>query len=175
MGVLKFSDDLSIKFREDIPSFKFIDDPKLKFFDDPIKFKFQDDTHGSILKAVDDVKFPAYDKPLLDHQKFRGSDTYDPLFDPAQRYDPIGLQTAAPFILSTPHHSMAWVQAFGAAAQPQAVDPQTQQQMFEGLQQQIKDARQQLQNQLKQLDDYEKRVTDEFRKQADEQRKTSKK
>jgi tyrosinase len=65
------------------PKFKFFDDPKLKFIDDP-KLKFFDDPK---LKAADDIKIPAFDNPL------------DPL---AGRIQP------APFVLSTPHHTLAW-------------------------------------------------------------------
>src|SRR5215213_68820 len=170
MGALKFIDDGgSIKFQDDV-TLKFIEDPKLKFRDDPIKFKFQDDNQGSPFKAFDDVKFVGLDKAFSDH-KMPGSDQ----IDPRQMFDPIVFQTAQPFILSTPHHSMAWAQTFGAAAQAQAqpIDAQTQQKLFETHLQQVKETRQQLQTQIKQLDEYEKKVTDEFRKLTAEQNKNS--
>jgi hypothetical protein len=95
-GTLKFRDDITVKFRDDGGSLKFIDDPSLKFADDPKnkfvddpKIKFADDP-GS-MKAIDDVKLPAFD---TGNPKLPGFDGGSP----------------APFVLANPHHSMAWAQ-----------------------------------------------------------------
>lgn len=89
----KFRDDLhKLKFHDDFPTLKFRDDfPTLKFRDDlpppPPTLKFRDDG-GSFArnKAVNDVK------PTQRDVAFPGT----------------GVGRPAPFVLSTPHHSMAW-------------------------------------------------------------------
>ena len=102
---LKFTDDGggggSLKFFDDNITLKFIDDGgTLKFVDDGGTFKFSDDGGGTF-KFIDDVKQPHHDKQFSDH-KTPGSD---------------GIGTGAggrrPFVLSTPHHSMAWAQGSG--------------------------------------------------------------
>jgi hypothetical protein len=110
---LKFIDDIpTLKFRDDIPTLKFRDDPlpTLKFRDDIPTLKFRDDGQPTIKftddgggggtpnKAVDDVKLPALDDPNL--AKAQGD-----VVDPSTQ-----LGRPAPFVLSTPHHSMAWAQ-----------------------------------------------------------------
>jgi hypothetical protein len=111
---LKFRDDPlpTLKFRDDIPTLKFRDDPlpTLKFRDDIPTLKFRDDGQPTIKftddgggggtpnKAVDDVKLPALDDPNL--AKAQGD-----VVDPSTQ-----LGRPAPFVLSTPHHSMAWAQ-----------------------------------------------------------------
>jgi hypothetical protein len=109
----KFRDDLpTFKFRDDLPTLKFLDDfPTLKFRDDmppttlkfrddfPPTLKFRDDGGGATPnKAVDDVKLPALDDPNL-------AKAQQDVVDPAGR-----LGRPAPFVLATPHHSMAWAQ-----------------------------------------------------------------
>jgi hypothetical protein len=199
MGVLKFIDDGSIKKFLDDPTLKLVDDPSvkhaddptlkhaddptLKVFDDPVTIKFHDDpigsiktlddlgTGGTITKAFDDVKFPAYDKPFSD-QKFPGSDQ----LYPGQFVDPAALQSAQPFILATPHHSMAWMQTFGPGAQiPAPIDPQTRLSLYEAHLKQLKEVRQQLEKQIEQLDEYEKKVHEEYKKEVEEQKKSDKK
>jgi Common central domain of tyrosinase len=98
---LKFADDFpTLKFRDDLPTLKFLDDPPtLKFVDDPGTLKFIDD--GGTLKAIDDVK-----QPVLDVQDPGGKFQTDPIGQPT---NPL-IGQAAPFVLSTPHHSMAWAQ-----------------------------------------------------------------
>ncbi len=122
----KFIDDPSTpnKFVDDpgTPN-KFIDDPgtALKFIDDPgTPNKFADDTGtvnkfvddpGTPRKFFDDVKQPGLDKqPLTDiGAKLPGADqqvnpqTGMPLAGGSQA-------EAAPFVMSTPHHSTAWMQ-----------------------------------------------------------------
>ncbi|MBA2278691.1 MAG: tyrosinase family protein [Chloroflexia bacterium] len=101
---LKFRDDLqTIKVLDDQPTLKFRDEtpPTLKFRDEgPPKIKALDDVGGggTLSKAVDDVKIPALDDPNL------GKAQQD-LVDPVGRFG-----RPAPFVLSTPHHSMAWAQ-----------------------------------------------------------------
>lgn len=93
---LKFRDDVAtLKFRDDVATLKFRDDVStLKLLDDRPTAKFIDD--GGTTKAVDDVKLPGRDAMgLVGHGGILGS---------APR--------ATPFVLSTPHHTMAWTQTF---------------------------------------------------------------
>ena len=103
---LKFSDDGgTLKFKDDVPTLKFVDDGgTLKFRDDIPTLKFRDD--GGTLKFRDDVKSPVLDKPpAIDL----------PMKPPAGDLPiPPG---PAPFVLATPHHSMAWTGSFPGAAQ----------------------------------------------------------
>src|SRR5205823_3155766 len=69
----------------------------------PPTLKFRDDGGGTPNKAVDDVKLPLLDDPNL------GKAQQD-LIDPAGR-----VTRPAPFVLATPHHSMAWAQDQPAA------------------------------------------------------------
>ena len=108
-GTLKFIDDGgTLKFFDDGGTLKFIDDGgTLKFVDDGGTLKFIDD--GGTLKAIDDVKHPTLDKQFGDH-KIPGSDGRPPFRPGGIFTQPIRgtATTARPFILSTPHHSMAW-------------------------------------------------------------------
>ena len=112
------------------PSLKFGDDPLTgptatlaaadpittsKFRDDLLTTSFLDRIHTTsraadqigTSKAFDDVKSPALDKiPFTDFDKLPGSD--DPRFDPSIRFRNPAFGRARPFVLSTPHHSMAW-------------------------------------------------------------------
>jgi V8-like Glu-specific endopeptidase len=96
---LKASDDQSLKHIRDhvaVGRLKFLTDVSLKFSDD-----------GGTLKAVDDAKHPGLDKQLGDHKR-PGVDgpVRPPWFRPPLRR---GAEWAgSPFVLSTPHHSMAW-------------------------------------------------------------------
>jgi hypothetical protein len=117
-GTLKFIDDpiQTLKFRDDIPTLKFRDDgPKLKITDDPQTIKFIDDPIAT-LKFRDDGG-PSK-PPILDGQG------KPPITDgpglPGGPQGPMGPNArggASPFVLSTPHHSMAWTQSFPDAAQ----------------------------------------------------------
>ena len=114
---LKFKEDQiqpTIKFIDEWqpPTLKFRDDwpPTLKFKDDwPPTLKFKDDPLPT-LKIMDDVKQPGLDKaPQQDLQKIPGGD--------APGFPQPMSGRAAPFVLATPHHSMAWTQTFPEAAQ----------------------------------------------------------
>ena len=117
-ATLKFRDDpFTLKMVDDPQTFKFRDDPiTIKFRDDPITLKFRDDPIGT-LKFRDDP---------LPTVKFRDDPIKQPGLDKPPQADPIGPGPgprmpgqggAAPFILSTPHHSSAWMQSFPEAAQ----------------------------------------------------------
>jgi hypothetical protein len=88
---------------------------KFKFLDDGFTLKFIDDPHGT-LKFIDDGGLTKF---ILDPGKPPAVDLFDPRGDPA---GPVvnparpGNTSVAPFVLSTPHHSMAWA---GASTQPQ--------------------------------------------------------
>jgi hypothetical protein len=93
----------TLKFRDDpIATLRFSDEPlpSFKFRDDPLPtLKFRDDFPGTF-KQIEDVKLPVFDKPpQSDFPAFPG-------------FGPQGGFRAAPFVLSTPHHSMAWKQSF---------------------------------------------------------------
>ncbi|WP_217914704.1 zinc metalloprotease [Miltoncostaea marina] len=134
---LKFTDEpVTLKFRDDpIDTLKRADDPIAtiaKFRDDPVgtvnKFrddpvgtavKFRDDPVGTAAKFLDDggtdpridpIKQPALDKPpIADLAKAPAADLGgipDP-GGPVQQPD-LGRGGPAPFVLATPHHSMAW-------------------------------------------------------------------
>lgn len=108
---LKFLDDVppTLKFRDDRPTLKFLDDrpPTLKFRDDiSPTLKFRDD--GGTVKALDDVKNPALDGQF-EAGKFQT--------DQGGIGSGLGVGQPAPFVLSTPHHSMAWTQTQPGALQ----------------------------------------------------------
>ncbi|MCK4660003.1 MAG: S8 family serine peptidase [Phycisphaerae bacterium] len=90
----KIFDDIKLKFRDDGAKHKFFDDVKYKFQDD-VKHKFQDDVKH---KFYDDVKSPGRDIGGMPPR-------------PGQPRG--GMAPATPFILATPHHSMAWCTCAG--------------------------------------------------------------
>jgi len=103
-GTLKFADDGgTLKFRDDPVTLKFRDDGgTLKFGDDGGTLKFRDD--GGTLKFRDDpIKNPALEKPPA---------VDVPMKAPAGDLPVVG---PAPFVLATPHHSMAWTGSFPEA------------------------------------------------------------
>jgi Pregnancy-associated plasma protein-A len=118
-GTLKFFDDpVTLKFRDDPSTLKFRDDGgTLKALDDPITLKFRDDP--STLKFRDDVKLPGLDKPpLADVPKPPPADAGFPGFPGFPGGQGGGFfARPAPFVLSTPHHSMAWAQSYPEAGQ----------------------------------------------------------
>jgi V8-like Glu-specific endopeptidase len=120
-GTLKFADDGgTLKFADDGGTLKVADDGggTLKFADDGGgTLKFLDD--GGTLKSVDDVKQPALDKQFGD-RKLPGSDAIDPGV-PNIRPGLGGRPSAQPFILATPHHSMAWAGARAGATEQAAL------------------------------------------------------
>ncbi len=111
-GKVKFIIDthVTLKLADDHqPTLKFVDEPvTLKTLDDLGTIKPLDDLGPGTLKAVDDVKLPALD--IGGPNKFT-DDTIGPL-GPAGR--PLG---NAPFVLATPHHSMAWADTFPGAVE----------------------------------------------------------
>src|ERR1043165_1654304 len=133
---LKFKDDPTLKFNDD-PTLKFGDDPTLKFnddgtlkFRDDITLKFRDD--GTLkfrddvgtLKALEDIpKLKVVDDP---QGTAAGGDPIGPGPlgpGPFSGGGPLGGggggRGGTPFILSTPHHSMAWARSFPEAYQAQ--------------------------------------------------------
>lgn len=127
---LKFVDDtlkqlddpITLKFRDDNNTLKQLDDPiTLKFrddnntfkqLDDPITIKFSDD--GQTDPRIDPIKDARLDtNPLIDNIKEPLSDQIP--FDPNNT-----IREGIPFVLSTPHHSMAWTQQLN----PQQPSPQ---------------------------------------------------
>ncbi len=137
---LKFTDDPKLKFRDDHGTIKSLDDhATLKFLDDHGTLKALDD-HGTLKalddintlkfrddggtspvldaptthKATDDVKQPGLDKQFSDHKVPAQDGAMPPGFGGRPGWRGGG---AAPFVLSTPHHSMAWSrrEAGGAA------------------------------------------------------------
>ncbi len=119
---LKFRDDNqpTIKFRDDTPpTLKFREDvpPTIKFRDDnPVTLKFREDTPPTF-KFREDVKQPMLDKPpQADMGTGFGNDQFP--FGPGPFFNPgFGGRGGVPFVLSTPHHSMAWTRSFPQAAQ----------------------------------------------------------
>jgi len=119
-GTFKFTDDFTSKFLDD-PTLKFSDDGTLKFRDD-ITLKFNDDVS---LKFSDDVSLKFWDdigpgpKGPSD-VKIAGADVGPE--GPGGPGSPVqfGRTSATPFILATPHHSMAWA---GTGAAQQASRP----------------------------------------------------
>jgi subtilisin family serine protease len=118
-ATLKFRDDpVTLKFRDDPVTLKFRDDPAtLKFRDDPSKSKFTDDPLTN--KLADE---PGTD-PRIDPVKTAGLDK-NPISDttrpgPGTRPDPVrpggSVTGAAPFVMSTPHHSTAWAESYPEA------------------------------------------------------------
>lgn len=114
---LKFLDDGgTLKFVDDGGTLKFVDDGgTLKFLDDGGTLKFADDVgtlptldQPGTLKAIDDVKTPALDKRFGD-VKAPGSEVTRPP-DLGGRFPGLPRGGTAPFVLATPHHSMAWAQ-----------------------------------------------------------------
>ena len=88
------------------------------------------DVFGTARKAFDDVKIPALDKPPLADAKRPG---LDGPFDPGRLVRP-GEPAARPFVVATPHHSMAWTGEQEQSAELAALQA-TIQQMTEVLQQ----------------------------------------
>ena len=138
---LKFRDDRpTIKVLDDRPTIKFVDDggtlktfddrPTMKFFDDRPTLKFGDDggtlkaidDGGGTHKAIDDVKSPGLD---AGGQVKMAMDPMDPVRPTEVRQPPAS--RATPFVLATPHHSMAWASTF----------PGSLEQALAGLEQQL--------------------------------------
>ena len=99
-------DKATIKVIDDGVTLKFIDDVQtLKPLDDVGTLKVVDDGGGTF-KSVDDVKLPAFDIGMT------GKPAEDQITPIGVGGDPLG---GAPFVLATPHHSMAWAATFPGA------------------------------------------------------------
>jgi hypothetical protein len=118
---LKFRDDITLKFSDDGGTIKVLDDPlpTLKFRDD-ITLKFADD--GSLKFIEDPVGTAAGGDPIGPGPINPGGPVMGP-----------GSRGASPFILSTPHHSMAWASSFPQAYQAQMTTYEQQIQQLEQL------------------------------------------
>jgi hypothetical protein len=159
---VKVQDDITVKIHDDI-TVKTHDDITLKTHDD-ITLKTHDDitlkTHDDItLKTHDDITLKTHDditiKLVDDGGTIKIADDGIPGGNPPGGDPGRGATQAssAPFILSTPHHSMAWAAGgssqepppSGGAASAQS-DPQTQEQEAElaGLEQRIRERLQEL-------------------------------
>ncbi len=112
---LKFSDDpQTLKFADDPQTRKFTDDPQTsKFTDDPQTSKFTDDPQTS--KFTDDPQTSKFtDDPQT--SKFIDDPQTSKLLGDLPDPSPLTTQGgSAPFVLATPHHSMAWAQTFPEA------------------------------------------------------------
>jgi hypothetical protein len=121
---LKFRDDITLKFSDDPGTLKFRDDITFKFSDDPITLKFRDDItlkfidDGGTLKFIDEGgSLKIVDDPI---GTVAGGDPIGPGPVGPGPVEGGGLRGGAtPFILSTPHHSMAWSGSFPQAYQAQ--------------------------------------------------------
>jgi hypothetical protein len=132
---LKFRDDqggITLKFRDEGGTLKVLDDGggTLKFRDDGVGTLKVLDDGGGTLKFRDDVKQPVLDKPPAgDVVKGPATDVIGPI-DPT-----LPVTGPAPFVLSTPHHSMAWSRSFPTAHQNAVAAAQAElmqyEQMFE--------------------------------------------
>jgi hypothetical protein len=124
---IKYKDEPTIAIRDIIQTIKFKDEPTTPYRDIIPTIKFKDDIQTikklddiQTLKFREDVKTPALDKmPSSDGVKFL---TDNEPVGPQQPYS----RSAAPFVLSTPHHSMAWMKTFSQSFQA-TLDSYTQQ------------------------------------------------
>ena len=104
---------ITLKTIDDQPTLKVIDDHgTLKLGDDGGSLKFIDDGGGS-LKAIDDVKMPALDIGMPNKFTEEGIGPLGGGVLPAAVGG--GAGTGAPFVLATPHHTMAWADTFPGA------------------------------------------------------------
>jgi hypothetical protein len=176
---IKLHDDITLKGHDDI-TVKLHDDPTHKALDD-VTVKLHDDitvkVHDDKLKLNDDGTIKAVDDPthkVIDDGTIKwvddGGGTIKIADDGIPGSNPPGGDPGAvrgtaaqvPFILSTPHHSMAWA-AGGSAQQVPQPGAATQAQQYEAaiatLEQQILAGWQQLQ----QLDAQYRTMVDEYK------------
>jgi hypothetical protein len=176
LGTVKFKDDLAtlkitddggtLKFVEDIGTLKFKDDGTLKFSDDVGTLKFTDDVgtqkfvdDGGTLKAIDDVKLAGFDQR-------QGIDPQGPLA-------PSAAATGTPFILATPHHSMAWAGAGAAAPAPGQVPYETLIPQYEATLASMEQQMQQALGMLQSLDAQYRQLIAEYQALVEAYRKQS--
>ena len=119
---LKFRDDPlpTLKFRTIPPTLKFRDDPipTLKFRDDGPTIKFADDGGRAHLDRAADLEVPGRRQAAA--ARPAEAPRHRPARLPATRRRPGPLGgggRGVPFVLSTPHHSMAWTRTFPQAAE----------------------------------------------------------
>jgi len=145
---MKFADDPhTVKYFDDHPTLKFSDDPStIKSLDDHVTLKFQDDA-GTLktlddhitLKAADDITLPSSGEPAARAAAAAG---------------------ASPFVLSTPHHSMAWMGLAGGQEQPQSYEAALAQ-MQQALEQ-LEQTMLQLNSQLQALDQEYRQMLEQY-------------
>jgi V8-like Glu-specific endopeptidase len=151
---LKIGDDVgTLKPVDDHITVKFIDDGTIKPYDDGGTFKVLDD--GGTVKALDDVKLAAFDKAFGD-SKAAGFDTISMPGTIVGRPGVAAPSGAMPFVLSTPHHSMAWAGGVQQGAAPQ----------YEQALSQLEAAMRQGIAQLSQMDAEYRRVAAEYQQLA---------
>ena len=153
--------------------FKFADDSggfKLKFTDEPgggiknlldnggIK-KIRDD--GRTLKHIDDVKGAGLDKQFTDVKISRRDVASLGL---RQRFSPSVLaQSSIPFIMATPHHSMAWArQYFGSSSQQNAKEFEETVLQYETMLMELEKALQQGMSELQEMDELYRSLLSEY-------------
>ena len=173
-GTLKFIDDKGVdtqKFTDDGGTLKFIDDKGAdtqKFTDDGGTLKFIDDKgadtqkftdDGGTLKFIDDVKQPGLDKQFGD-QKVPGTDVRPPIQPGVPGTQPqTGIPSGVrPFVLATPHHSMAWARG---RETPQAGGRELQEQ-YEATITQLAQMLQQGSEELERLNEQYQRMVAEY-------------
>ena len=123
---------VKLKFADDPVTLKFRDDPKLKIVDDPIKLKYRDDAKLKVaddpkLKVADDPKLKIADDPKLkiaDDPKLKFADDRAGSAMPYQPPGGAGYGSGwTPFVLATPHHSMAWGEHSGGGVSAVQEEP----------------------------------------------------
>jgi len=138
------------------PTLQVLTTPTLKFFDDGGTLKFIDD--GGTLKAIDDVKHPALDKQF-GNQKLPGTDMRSSIQPGVPVRQPTGVSSGSrPFILKTPHHSMAWAKG----QYPSTSSRQELQEQYEATITQLAQMLQQGSDELSQLNEQYQRMIAEY-------------
>jgi hypothetical protein len=141
LQTLKFLDERpqpTLKFADDVATLKFVDErprPTLKFSDDFGTLKFLDERPRPTLKFTDDLGTIRFlderPRPTL---KF--ADDFGATGRPAAGQNAPPQGTATPFVLSTPHHSMAWTRTYPEVYQAQVEQLEAQlQQLYSILEQ----------------------------------------
>lgn len=149
----KFTDDLKLKFRDDVATLKFRDDVKLKFTDEGGKLKFQDDK----LKFKDDVKLPGRDARRIEPRV------------PREAAEQPTAGAGAPFILATPHHSMAWALGYRSPDyQPAAADYQVMMAEYESNLAELEQSIQQAASELAALDKQYQSALEDYKALSEE-------
>jgi subtilisin family serine protease len=132
----------TLKFRDERPTIKTVDEgPTAKFADErPPSAKFAEDPKT---KFTDDPKLPEFDEPLkhvADRFGFPRGAASNPAASGAVRGGVEGSGRTGPFVLATPHHSMAWAQEHPEAAAAAVEEMQQLLESYQGLLQQYDEA-----------------------------------